>query len=289
MALPKPMGAVGKGKNIRLRRGGVLAKYDEMPRRTTDAIVPKKSAEKYSFVALAGTKAMNGSNSFLRASNNFTVRLFVGFETQTISIAFYGLNGGYIHITYPGGEFTTEVITSGIIFNENFTYTPTPETDGYIECSSPASKDIDFLVVYQIFYYLSNGNKIIKLPYQVNNQIALATNYFSVLSYTKENIYLTFKEDSGSESDFYCTKIIIITADKKLNIISMGVFEYTGEATIDLPDNKDWRKSLTHSFLVNPPDDEIACVNSFRANKFAHIDLKNRFISTGGSNIFNSK
>ncbi|HYX17296.1 MAG TPA: hypothetical protein VE944_23665 [Nostoc sp.] len=281
-------GAVGKGENIRLRRGGVLAKYDEMPHRTTDAIVLEKSAETYNFIAFVGTKAMRHDSSFLRASNNFTVKLFVGFETQTISIAFYGLLGGYVQITYPGGEFTTEKITSGIIFSQDFIYTPTPETDGYIECSSPALKEIDLLVVYQIFYYLSNGEKIIKLPYQINNQRATLPDYFSVLSYTKEYTYITFKETDNNQLGGSYNKITIITTDKKLNIISTETFENTGESTLDLPNNKDWRKSLTHSFLANPPDDEIACINSFRADKYAHIDLLKRFISTGGSNILSA-
>lgn len=85
---------------------------------------------------------------------------------------------------------------------------------------------------------------------------------FAILSANGRNFIATYKTGkSGSTFE----KIIVQTGSGT----NFNTLEFSSSAPIE--NIKDWRKSLTHSYLVAPPNDENSCITLYRDNPFASV------------------
>ncbi|MEH1828267.1 MAG: hypothetical protein V7L22_23520 [Nostoc sp.] len=277
---PQTNGAIALGENIRLRRGGVLNKYDAMPSRKLQPITNITSNETFSFVALLSTGYLN-NNIALTATKSQKIK--VGIEPRTIYIDYAGggLGGDTLTISYDGGSLTTEpTAEGGIGYSLELQYQPSENADGYLYLrlnSAYPNAGMGGSVRFNPIFYVCDGKKIKKLDY---NTIYAEYGIPALPSVVGNKIYISFKENLPISTEHF-RKITIFEFNRRsLELEDAQVFDYTDEDFISLPDNQDWRKSFTHSFLAHPPLDSVGCVNSYRESPVVHLDKDKKIINT---------
>lgn len=287
-------GAISIGESIRLRRGGVLARYDEMPTRKQQQIVNITPTTTMNFVALLSTGDVNTSIG-LEYNGSLTGKILVGLDSRTISISYQGggLGGDILTVTY-GSSFslTTEPTAGGYKYNFEIQYNPDDSADGYLHFAltlgSPTS-GMGVSALSNAIYYISDGKQIQRLNYETAYTVN-STNFFLALpSVVGSQIYVTFKQGFSIGALYYNQITIFEINRQTLQQESMQVFQYAGEDFITLPDNQkslDWRQSSTLSFLPNPPLDSVACISSYRDNPFVHLDQTQGIINYENANQY---
>lgn len=272
-------GAVGKGENIRLRRGGALAKYDAMPTRKQQQNLPPTTAETFSFVALLRTIDVERTIGLTAIK---TDKIKIGLEPRTISISYQGggLGGDRLTVSYGGGSVTTEPTEGAFIYGFELDYQPDENADGYLYFALSSiypNSGMGVEFSFNPIFYICNGKKIKKLNYDT---FYARMTLIALVSVVNNKIYITFKENIPVSTERF-RKITIFEFNRRsLELEDTQVFEYTDEDFISLPENQDWRKSFAHSFLQNPPLNSVGCVNSYRQSVNAHLDKDKNIINT---------